>query len=176
MGKGKCRISKWFPRCSRVFLYFYNTLSNELKKLFEFQAFEQNEVALPFGHLRVPITDNTLRKCILNEVHENTTPTKYPNNLFIQLDRTKGTQILSNNYIAVNKTIVFGSEFYSFKGAIVFVENHYRSIIKIEDEYFDFDDNNVSPLFLDTFSVFPSSYNRCMECEKLLHRNSVLFL
>ena len=88
-----------------------------------------------------------LRKCILNEVHENTTPTKYRNNLFIQLDRTKGTQILSNNCIAVNKTIVFGSEFYSFKGAIVFVESHYRSIIKIEDEYFDFDDNNVSPLF-----------------------------
>lgn len=159
------------------FLYFFDTFSDKMKKLFQFKATEKNEVVLNFAHLRVPITSNSLRKCIQNETNLNTTPVVYPKNLFIQLDRAQETDTLNDTYVITNRTIVFGEKLYSFKGAIVYINNnHYHSIIKIEDEFFDFDDQNVSPLFLDNYSVTPSSYNRCLECEKKLHRNAVLFL
>ena len=166
-----------FQDVQEFFLYFFNTLSQNLQNFFTFQTKERNDQIITISCLRVPITSNDLRKCIINETNESTQPIDYPQNLFIQLDRAKGTQLMCNDYISINNTIVFCNKFYKFKGAIVFINNsHYRSIIKIEDEYFDFDDKDVSPLFFDEYSVFPSSYDRCLECEKVLHRNSVFFL
>ena len=86
------------------------------------------------------------------------------------------TKMMSSKYVTVNNTIIFGDKFYEFVGVIVYIDNHYHSIIKIENDFFDFNDSYVNPLFLDECSVFPSSYNRIMECEKLILSNSVLFL
>ena len=158
----------------KSFLYFFITLSQKLQNLFIFWAKERNNQIFKIGFLRVPITCNDLRKYIINETNESTQPVCYTKNLFIQLDRAKGTQSMRNDYISINNTIVFDNKFYKFKGAIVFINSsHYLSIIKIEDEYFD--DKDEGSLFFDDYSVFPS-YDRCLECEKFLHRNSVLFL
>lgn len=158
------------------FIYFMNGLSEKLLDLFSFQANERSERADNFVNLRVSINGSSLRECIINEINTNVKPLSYPQNLFIQLDRAMNTQMMSSKYVTINNTIIFGDKFYEFVGVIVYIDNHYHSIIKIENEFFDFNDSDVNPLFLDECSVFPSSYNRIMECEKLIHRNSVLFL
>ena len=113
-----------------------NGLSEKLLDLFTFQANERSERADNFVNLRVSINGSSLRECILNETNTNVKPLCYPPNLLIQLDRVMNTKMMSSKYVTVNNTIIFGDKFNEFVGAIVYVDNHYHSIIKIENEFF----------------------------------------
>ena len=158
------------------FMYFMNTISDGIKDLFCFKATEKSPQENSFAHLRVIISAPNLKDCISNEINLNTHPTTYPQNLFIQLDRARETGQISTSYVAVNQSIDFNGQNYSFVGAVVFSDEHYQAIIKISDNFFNFNDMDVSPLFFDHLSVYPSSFNRSIECENLLNHNSVLFL
>ena len=72
----------------------------------------------------------------INEINTNVKPLNYPPNLFIQLDRVMNTEMMSSKYVTINNTIIFCDKFYKFVGVFVYNDNHYHSIIKIENEFF----------------------------------------
>lgn len=163
---------------NEFFNYFINSISADLRSLFSFSAIESNDQVYDYPFLRVNLSDfnHNLRSIILNEITTTTHPLTNPKNLFIQLDRAKGDQQIASDFVSINNTIVFNDQFYEFKGVAVFDSDHYHSIIKISNHYFDFNDNLVSPLFLDNYSLKKSSYMRCVNCSQLVNRSSVLFL
>lgn len=163
---------------NEFFDYFIDSISANLKSLFTFTIKESNHQVYDVPFLRVTLSDfnHNLRSIILNETSTTTHPLTNPDNLFIQLDRAKGEQQISSDFVSVNNTIVFNDQFYEFIGVAVFDSDHYHSIIKISNHYFDFNDNLVSPLFLDNYSLRRSSYMRCVNCSQLVNRGSVLFL
>lgn len=160
------------------FLNFTNSVSKDLQSLFSFKMDQKkNHQNVVSNFLSVNITSRNLRDCVLNALNEYENITNFPQLLFIQLNRASDTDHVENTLVGVNKTIIFGGLLYSFVGAVIFESIlHYHSIIRICNEGFDFDDSIVSPLFLDQNSVFPSSYNRCLNAETNINRNAVLFL
>ena len=137
--------------------------------MFIFKAYESNDNVNDYIFLRINLSSfiHDIRSLIINETTITSHIGSHPKNLFIQLDRAKGTQILNPDFVTINSTIVFKDFYYKFIGVSVFEPfEHYHSIIKISEHYFDFDDKLVSPLFLDNFSVSPFSYTRCLDCSQ----------
>lgn len=172
-------LPEGFQDFFEFFMHFTDTLSDDLLNLYCFEATQAlNNQKLDYFYLNVTISASTLRECINNAESEYNDFLNSPPLLFIQLDRAIEPQVIRKDFVSVNKTIIFNSQFYSIVGIVVYEDDilHYHSIINICDEFFDFDDTNVSPLFLDDLSVYPSSYKRCLTNENLIHRNAVLFL
>lgn len=147
--------------------------------MFIFKAYESNDNVNDYIFLRINLSSfiHDIRSLIINETTITSHIESHPKNLFIQLDRAKGTQILNPDFVTINSTIVFKDFYYKFIGVSVFEPfEHYHSIIKISEHYFDFDEKLVSPLFLDNYSVSPSSYTRCLDCSQSANRSSILFL
>ena len=173
------RLPHGFQDAFEFFMNFTDTISDDLLSLYCFRATQAlNNQQLEFFYLNVTITSSNLRECVKNAESEYNTILDSPHLLFVQLDRAIEPQKIRKDFVSVNKTIIFNSQFYNIIGIVVFEDDqlHYHSIINICDEFFDFDDSNVSPLFLDDSSVYPSSYKRCLINENLIQRNSVLFL
>lgn len=158
-------------------IHFTNTFSDDLKKLFQISLIERDMFSYTYESFVVDITSTNLRECIANAEDEIVSISNCPPLLLIQLNRAKENEVIVNDFVAVNKTIIFNGAFYTFVGAVIYeAYRHYHSYINICDEGFDFNDNEVSPLFLDSYSRYPSSYNRCLDAESKIHRNAVLFL
>ena len=102
---------------------------------------------------------------------------KLPKYLFICINRSHTTFL--TNVVKINSYIDVFNSHYKFLGSTVFNGNdqhgHYTSIIKVENNYFYFDDGNVYSLF---YTKHCSKYtqNLICICNKLLKENSTLLV
>lgn len=138
--------------------FLLNSLSTELSDLFLFTGNFINEVFAPFDRNYIfytPPCGNNIEE-ILQIAQKNVEGFQIlPKYLMISINRHNFNDY-NDNYIGINTFIKIKQTVYKHIATAVFAgqdtAGHYKCFIKIKDEYFLFDDNNVSALFY---------YNKC---------------
>lgn len=125
---------------------------------------------LPNGRTIEDVLNNSMKKC--KKI------TRYPKYLMISLSRNEIDNV-NEQYIPINSFLKIGSIVYKHHATTVFngkvAAGHYTSLIKIDDEYFQFNDEIVTALFY---------YERCpptlrtfiTEINNQMNRRGTLFL
>lgn len=179
----------WEGRClpnenrdvAEFIVYLLDSVTTKLSDLFLIQGEYYDNSIAPLERnyfLTLEINGNSLNDALNIGLTKCKNFTHLPEYLMLYLIRNVDME-LNDKYLPINTFLKIDNIVYRHLATIVFggdvSSGHYTSYIKIDDEYFLFNDENVSPLFY---------YERCprdlrsfiTECNNQINRKGTIFL
>ncbi len=162
-------------------VYLLDSLSNKLSDLFLIQGEFFDDSIAPLNKnyfLTLLPIGNTLEEILNNNLNKVVNFTHLPEYLILYLVRNEDTRI-NENFIPINTFLNIDNIVYKHISTSVFggevSGGHYTSYIKIDDEYFLFNDELVSPLFY--YDRCPNDLRKFIsDCNNQMNRRGTIFL
>ena len=179
----KWNENKYLPEQNQIdimefFHFLFMDFTQEILDLFQIIYIDEQFNPIQQNFICIQPTSDNLRMCIQDFLVNIKDITRYPQYLFINLNRLDVNSI-NNGNVDVNSCIQIFKHFYKFVGVAVFTgvdqAGHYYDIIKIGGEFFQFNEHNVNPMFIDKQSTH-QSHVRIEDTSFDFGHNSTLFL